>query len=72
MMISITACAVQVKVDGVRSDGCVWTSPIFLSEPSIQALREAQTKHPEVRIDREQISKHNKLYNENCPKSKEK
>lgn len=66
MMTSIWGCAVQVNVDGIVSDGCAWTSDMYLTEASIKALRDAQKDHPEVRVDREKIVTHNKLYQENC------
>lgn len=57
---------IAVEVTGVVSNGCAWISPIYLTESSITALRTAQTVNPEVRIDRENIVRHNKLYEEFC------
>lgn len=69
IILLIQGCAglLTVEVMGVKSDGCVWVDPLYLSEPSIKALRDAQVDHPEVRSDREQIVIHNKLYELNCP-----
>lgn len=61
---------VNANIEDVRSDGCAWVRPILLSDASIQALREAQKTHPEVRQDREKIVKHDILWFENCEKDK--
>ncbi len=67
MMTLMTACAPQIRVDDVVSNGCAWVSDLYLTEASIKALRDAQVDHPEVRMDREMIVTHNRLYEENCP-----
>lgn len=73
MMTLMTGCAglLTVEVTGVKSDACAWVEPLWLSEPSIKALRDAQTDHPEVRKDREAIVIHNKMTQLNCPKETE-
>lgn len=67
-MILMTGCGlVTVEVTGIRSDGCAWVSPLYLTEASINALRNAQKIDPMVRIDRENIVRHNRLYETFCP-----
>jgi len=68
MTILMTGCgSLAVEVTDVKSDACAWVKPIWLSEPSIKALRDAQEEHPEVRADREAIVLHNKITLINCP-----
>lgn len=64
----MTGCALlpPVEVTAITDNGCVWAKPIYLSEPGIAALREAQKQYPEVREDREAIVLHNRLYERIC------
>ena len=57
-LILLSGC-VTVNVDGVRSDGCAWIEPIYLTEPGIKAL---------PREDKLKIASHNAKHEENCPK----
>lgn len=68
----ILAGCITVEVTGVTSDGCAWTKPLYLTEASIAALRSAQEVDPDVRIDREAIVTHNRLWQENCDNTDEK
>jgi len=65
----LTAC-VTVKVDGIVSNGCVWTDPINLSESTISALEPGLRQGDRnIRLDLEAIDAHNKKYDANCPKT---
>lgn len=49
----------------VVDTGCSWVLPLYLSEPTILALRAANTD-PLVRMDREAIVAHNRAFERHC------
>lgn len=62
----MTGCVTHAPATRTVVDtGCSWVLPLYLSEPSIKALRAATTE-PAVRKDREAIVAHNRAYERHC------